>query len=268
MDNELKYEKEGAELQISKMRWIPPRDTIDSSGKLVKLSEAWMGLIQNKDYNSGEVVELDRQWVLDNIAKPMRQFIREVRMKEGHTGFVFIPEGDNKGHKDKTIPFSDSAPIVKYYNSGKQGSSRGCLYQSTASGLYYLGYQRLAVLLMSTRDDPSKMMNPMESVKEILTLKANKQERQAFEYLALNREKLQTWDPIISPKMYLLCALGIRSSDGKTDHAICIAGGWIFDSNFRKALPLSIESLNLCSSSSERESMFEGVTRGHLIRER
>jgi hypothetical protein len=53
-----------------------------------------------------------------------------------------------------------------------------------------------------------------------------------------------------------MCVPGIRSSDGKTDHAICIADGWIFDSNFEKALPLSEESLNLCSSSSEQATNF------------
>ena len=268
MNTEFKYEKDGAELQISKMRWIPPRDAIDSTGKLVKLSETWNGLIQTNNSHSGEVVELDRQWVLDNIAKPMRQFIRDVRMKEGNTGFVFIPEGDNQGNRQRTIPISESAPIVKYYDCDKQGTSRGCLYESTASGLSYLGFQRLAMLLMSTRNDPNKMINPMESVKSILTLQANHQERKKFEYVALNAKKVKKWDPILSPKTFLLCALGIRSSDGKTDHAICIAGGWIFDSNFEKALPLSIESLNLCSSSSDRESVFEGVTRGHLLRER
>ena len=33
-----------------------------------------------------------------------------------------------------------------------------------------------------------------------------------------------------SPK-YWLCLLGLHGSDGKIDHAISIAGGWIFDAH-------------------------------------
>jgi hypothetical protein len=57
-----------------------------------------------------------------------------------------------------------------------------------------------------------------------------------------------------------MCVLGNRSSDEKTYHAICIAAGWIFDSNFKKKFPLSNESLNLCSSSSEQATEFVEVT--------
>jgi hypothetical protein len=66
--------------------------------------------------------------------------------------------------------------------------------------------------------------------------------------------------------LYMLCVCGIQSSDGKTDHAVCIFGNWIFDSNFKKALPLNMESLNLCSSSADQATTFVRVTRGHLLR--
>ena len=93
--------------------------------------------------------------------------------------------------------------------------------------------------------------------------------RKIFEYLSLNKKRVKHWNALESPKDYMLCVLGIRSSDGKSDHAICIVNGeWIFDSNFQKALPMNMESLDLCSSSDERATKFVEVTRGHLLRRR
>ena len=66
-------------------------------------------------------------------------------------------------------------------------------------------------------------------------------------------------------KKYLLCVLGIELSDGKTDHAITIVGDWIFDSNCERALRLSRELLDICSSSITRNSTFVKVTRGYML---
>ena len=60
---------------------------------------------------------------------------------------------------------------------------------------------------------------------------------------------ISNWDVLVESKKYMLCVLGIESSDGKTDHAITIVGDWIFDSNCERALRLSQESLDICSSS-------------------
>ena len=56
------------------------------------------------------------------------------------------------------------------------------------------------------------------------------------------------------------------SSDGETDHAICVVGKWIFNSSFEKALPLNEESLQICSSSKERKTSFVGITRGYGLK--
>jgi len=63
----------------------------------------------------------------------------------------------------------------------------------------------------------------------------------------------------------MMCLFGVHSSDGKTDHAICIVGNWIFDSNLERALPLTMESLDICSSSAERQCKFVGFTRGYIL---
>ena len=69
--------------------------------------------------------------------------------------------------------------------------------------------------------------------------------------------------------LYSLCLLGVRSDDGKSDHVICIVGGWIFDSNIRRALPLSKESLDICCSDGVYNlTDYTSVTRGFMIRKR
>ena len=47
--------------------------------------------------------------------------------------------------------------------------------------------------------------------------------------------------------------------DGKMDHCITVWGKWIFDSNFKNALPLTVESLDLCCSSDESNDTFVQV---------
>jgi hypothetical protein len=71
---------------------------------------------------------------------------------------------------------------------------------------------------------------------------------------------LTKWDILQESQKYIMCLVGIQSSDHKTDHAISIAGKWIFDSNFERALPLSKESLDLCCSSDSKKCTFEGIT--------
>ena len=266
----LKYMHEGQQKQISKMRYIPPKQETNLLGETVWRKEAWRGLIQTSRYETSEQVILDKEWVFENIDKHMCKFLKDVRNKEGHRGFVFIPEGDNEQHAAEAVKYLENAPSVKYCNNGVAKALRRCVLDSAASGLAYLGFDRLAILIGSTREDPTTTANPMSLLGSILQEKTIKEgERQIFEYLSLNKKRVKHWNALESPKEYMLCVLGIRSSDGKSDHAICIVNGeWIFDSNFRKALPMNMESLDLCSSSDERETKFVEVTRGLLLRRR
>ena len=45
-------------------------------------------------------------------------------------------------------------------------------------------------------------------------------------------------------------------SDRKMDHCITVWGKWIFYSNYKNALPLTVESLDLCCSSDESNDTF------------
>jgi hypothetical protein len=55
---------------------------------------------------------LEREWVYNSIKKSMHTFVKEVREKEGHTGSVYIPEGDNKAHAPGTVSFLVMRPLL------------------------------------------------------------------------------------------------------------------------------------------------------------
>jgi hypothetical protein len=198
----------------------------------------------------------------------MRKFLREIRTKDGHTGFVFIPEGKSEGHGENGVQFEINAPKLETYKSGNNNTSRRCVLDCAVSGLRHVGLLSLAFRLSEKGKDVSKTANPMQYVGNFFANHMNREERKKLEYVSLNHKKLKSWNTLLSPKDYVVCVLGIKSSDGKTDHAICIANGWIFDATFERALVLSAESMDICSSSNECATKFVGVTRGHLLRAR
>ena len=56
-----------------------------------------------------------------------------------------------------------------------------------------------------------------------------------------------------------LLIVSLKGSDGKDDHCVTLFGKWIFDSNFKNALPLCKDSLDLCCSSDEKKDTFVSV---------
>jgi hypothetical protein len=68
-------------------------------------------------------------------------------------------------------------------------------------------------------------------------------------------------------RTYLLCMLGILSSDTKTIHAIFIADGWAFE-DFSHQKGIAAHSLNLCSSSMDHATNFVKVDTGRMLKAR
>ena len=194
----------------------------------------------------------------------MRKFLKNLR-RDGNTGFAFIPEGATDGHTEGSITFQEDAPVIQFCNADNTFGIRRCVLDSAASGFYYLGFHRLAYLLSNSKNDQSKEEDPFSYFGMVLKEQLIPAENKAFFWSLLNRKRLREWDTLLSPRKYLLCLVGIRSSDNKTDHAICIVGNWIFDSYFKVALPLSKESLDICASSNDRKTKFTNVTRGYLL---
>ena len=80
------------------------------------------------------------------------------------------------------------------------------------------------------------------------------------EHTILNKVKVTKDEPLVGflgtelTGLYLARVLG---SDGKEDHCVVITHQkWIFDSNFKVALPRNQESLDLCCSTDNSPSTF------------
>jgi hypothetical protein len=263
LEKKLVYKKGLVEMQISKMRYLPPKQSRDTMGKKVVFKEAWKGLVQNERGKPLEIVLLPDDWVQINITKEMQNLLKNLR-KEGYNGYLYIPEGANDAHEEGVVVFHKDAPNLKYFT--KDSGARRCVLDSTASAFAYLGFARLAYHFSSTKNNRENEANPMGYVENILRNGLDRDERRVFTWSKLNKKRLKTWNTLMSPNAYMLCIIGVRSSDNKTDHAICIVKNWIFDSNFEKALELTAKSLDICCSSSDRKTGFTRATQGFLLK--
>jgi hypothetical protein len=78
----LTYKVGKDDLQISKMRYIPPRDGKDAMGKVIKNPEVWLGLIQMRPGNAAEYMKLDCSWAMKNTDAPICKFLKEVKTRK------------------------------------------------------------------------------------------------------------------------------------------------------------------------------------------
>jgi hypothetical protein len=161
LDKPLKYTVNQKDHQISKMQYALPTEGRNAMGDVIELHESWHGLIQTRRGEEAQQVTLDRDWVEENTDTPFRKFLQEIRIKDGHRGFVLIPEGDNEAHVDGTITFVSNAPCVKYHSTSQAKNKRRCVLEDAASGLHFLGFHRLRVLVAATVNSKTIILNPM-----------------------------------------------------------------------------------------------------------
>jgi hypothetical protein len=114
--------------------------------------------------------------VEENTDMSYQNFLKEIRVKDGHQGFVLIPEGDNKAHVEGSITFASNAPCVKYHSTSHADNNRQCVLDSSASGLHYLGFHRLRVMVASKVNSQTIIPNPMGSLQDLFENNLNKAE--------------------------------------------------------------------------------------------
>ena len=61
---------------------------------------------------------------------------------------------------------------------------------------------------------------------------------------------------ILSSVLTGIYLVQIQGSDGKDDHCVTVSNEWIFDSNFKNALPRTQTSLDMCCSSDDVKCHF------------
>jgi hypothetical protein len=228
------------ERQISKIQYVPAKTIKTAGGEKKKLPARSRGLIRGLNNQREKFVWLDWDWIQNNHFKAYIGFVKDTR-KGGIEGNIQIPEGSAEDHTQQmslrtTTP---GAPKMKYKREGTiEDNHRSCVLESAASVLSFLGYDRLAFNLCNDLKNGRKFECGFEFFQNCMdSSKLEKQERRKIQFAKL-KSGVSKWNIINDSKQYVMCLVGLYSSDSKTDHAVSIAGDWIFDSNFEYALPL------------------------------
>lgn len=210
--------------------------------------DQWRGLVRTKG-SANEFVALTKKWVKENIVLGFADLVKK-RAENGLKGYLNLPEGAPGHHPN--VEYHNQAPVVYYRQTLTQSD---CIIKSTASAIRYMAEPVLAsevYTLLQAWKDWSVLYSRIWHVFN---------GRKGF----CIRKTPKYFDPLNDSSGYWLCVIGLRGADGKQDHAIGIAGGWIFDANFKRGLVLSKESLDLCCSDDKGRQEFERVTRGWLV---
>ena len=135
---------------------------------------------------------------------------------------------------------------------------------AASSAFRHLGYVTLASAIDTAGQNRDRTLHALASVREIVQ-RADKRKR--IEIIkAVSRKR--RFDPLQEAQNYAVCVIGLRSADGKGDHAVALAGGMIFDANMTRAMPMTQENLDYCCSTDLSQSKFVADTRGWLFRHR
>ena len=256
--------------QVSMIRYLPAKKIVTTQGNEVTVPEKWRGVIKHEEFNAqgdpGECVDLDTDWVEENIGDELQAFVKSMR-DYGTTGYVRIPEGAPADHAG-CLESNPDAPRLRYTRQGSVADNdRTCVLKGAASCLCYLGYKRIAHILCNDLGKGNREDTGFDWFKHCTEpVRLEKSERRQFQYMHVKNQKLKSWDVLVDSKEYLMCLVGLQGSDGKTDHAVAVAGNWIFDSNFEHALPLSKQSLDLCCSDGETKCSFVKITRACMLK--
>jgi hypothetical protein len=253
--------------QISAVRYLPRREVKTTHAEIKVMEEKWRGIIKGVNGASDEFVDLDQEWMDANVSKNMQGFIKTTR-NAGTEGYVRIPEGAAADHSQAMLSMTThpEAPKLRYRRDVHAATDRTCVLKGAASCLWYLGYKRLASILCNDVISGNKMDNGFAFFQQVMdSKKLEKKERRAFQFMRLKSHP-QHWDILEDSKKYLMCLVGLIGDDAKTDHAVAIAGNWIFDSNLEHALPLCKESLDLCCSDNNHKNQCVGVSRVVMLK--
>ena len=230
----------------------------------VTVPARWMG------YNneSKKDFELTHNFVADNFSPGFISQVKHLGSQKGRGSYIQVPPGDSKRHtasleaaeesgKDPNGKLeSESIPKIHYRQ--KEGD-RTCLVDCFCNALHHMGYRQVASLIYTKR---KLIVDKCNTMSRFLNFAIK-----ASGYLVSEKLELSTWN-IWDVGKHELVLVQLRGSDGKEDHVVCLAGGWLFDSNFDTAMRLSRETLDLCCSSDDSPNdKFDGIVSARVFPE-
>jgi hypothetical protein len=175
-------------------------------------------------------------------------------------GFIPLPPGSDKPTLSVDYTYHPNAPRIRFK---QEEGLRTCLFSSFASCLTFLAGQDLtlkevASKIFNAAVASTKLINPWLFLLTMIT------EQMPW----LRPSKLQRGHDILQSATENIMIVSLHGYDGKVDHAVTIVNGWIFDSNFDRALCFNKANLDLCCSSDDIRCEFIEINRGYRFFER
>jgi hypothetical protein len=171
---------------------------------------------------------VDGVWVEDNFDKSLVDSCKLNPLKWCH-----IPAGLHFRDQQGYVPMD--TPVVTF----QQGSHNTCLFSGAASAVAHLGGLAEA-----------------QAIAHQSTVSMDRLDRFTF-LRQFVHDNLKGWtavdvtirpvpfDPLQAAVLEATVVL-LEDTRGGRNHSVTIAGGWIFDANHQRALPLNMESLHFC----------------------
>jgi hypothetical protein len=223
--------------------------------KYNKETEKYYGLELDTKGNYQREVELTDKWMKDNF-KELMDSLKERAINKNQPYYNVPLQDPQPSRKNRG---NSSCPKIVY----KQGEERTCAFDSLCSAFSYLRFDREAKSLHEFRNYfykhlyqqyfdkiPECMMRFIRSNDEF------KYFRRQYGQIRLSSNHLVYNFGCDAKDIRFL---QIAGTDGSVSHAICIIGGYIFDSNCDFALKFNEANMNDCCN----ESLFDHVVMGY-----
>ena len=233
--NRLKYYK-------AKVILSGPLTFVDKKGntkkckrKTTHVPPKWVGWCNQ----TKECITLADEWVTQNFH---HGYLKQVVTATGSgKPYVIIPPGDFRNHPQEE---TSDGPVIHYRQ--KEGT-KTCMSLAMANALHYLGHREIAFRISRKATEFENKPGVFKRFGEYLR----------HEFKILNKvtyPKTGTID-LLSDIDFLYLTT-IQGNDGKEDHCVALTSSWIFDANFKQAMPRTRSSLDQCCSSDDVKAQF------------
>ena len=204
----------------------------------------------------GERCPMTREEVLEKFGET---YTAEVMNSSG-TRFFDVPVGDAKESHLHLVPelATQNAPLVHYTQSDSEDL---CIFKSFASAIHNLGWvvEGGRILEEGTNYQRRGLLHPLACLQEL----ASKYLPGWLQCMSIRRVLPIGWQDITDD----MIVIGVlNGTDGHVNHAVTINGGWIYDANEIKCIPLSQRGLDYCISTPTHHSTFLSFYKGWVFK--
>jgi hypothetical protein len=249
--------------EISHLKYVPPLDrdfTLaekrkrhkygqETKGYKMHVSPYFQGLSKKRKGESTLVDQINHLWVRDCFAAQFVTLVMDIGKEETrgdiqlkNRKWIPVPIGDAYSH----VLDRDLEVDVKVHY--QQGEMKTCLYRSLASAFHHVGSKHTGSVLASMAMQNLNLPSDEQLKSIIAAVRRHETVYKKVDYWKKQKVIARQdfiGEPNDNPKLLVL-----RGCDGGVSHAVAVVGRTIFDSNLKKGLALSKESLDWCSNCS------------------